>query len=118
FTGNGGVAIYFVRSTDHGVTFSSPMKLSASIHDVQFPDIGVTANGNVFVTFRQFADGQQPDAIDVVRSTDCGATFGRPSVIRTIAPMGLVDVAVGGGRARDCGDAPPCQSGYTFFRAD
>jgi len=36
FTGNGGVGIYFSRSTDHGVTFSSPMKLSASIQDVQF----------------------------------------------------------------------------------
>ena len=28
FTGNGGVEIYFSRSTDHGVTFSSPMKLT------------------------------------------------------------------------------------------
>lgn len=118
FTGNGGVAIYFVRSTDHGATFSNPVKLSASIHDVQFPDIGVTADGQVFVTFRQFADGQQPDALDVVRSIDCGATFSPPRVIQTIVPMGLTDVAVGGGGARDCGDAPPCQSGYTFFRAD
>jgi hypothetical protein len=32
FTGNGGVAIYFSRSTDHGQTFSTPMKLSASVH--------------------------------------------------------------------------------------
>ena len=29
FTGNGGVGIYFSRSTDHGVTFSSPMKLTS-----------------------------------------------------------------------------------------
>src|SRR6476646_8614136 len=41
FTGNGGVGVYFVRSTDHGVTFSNPIKVSASIHDVQFPDISV-----------------------------------------------------------------------------
>src|SRR3954470_9368135 len=54
FSGNGGVGIYFARSTDHGVTFSTPMKLSASIHDVQFPDISVTHNGHVYVTFRQF----------------------------------------------------------------
>jgi hypothetical protein len=32
--------------------------------------------------------------------------------------MGLTDVDVSGGQERDCGDAPPCQSGYTFFRAD
>ncbi len=27
FTGNGGVGIYFVRSTDHGKTWSKPMKV-------------------------------------------------------------------------------------------
>ena len=42
FTGNGGVGIYFSRSTDHGKTWSKPMKLTPSIHDVQFPDIAVT----------------------------------------------------------------------------
>src|SRR5690349_917216 len=50
FTGNGGNAIYFVRSTDHGVTFSQPMKLTASIHTVQLPEISVTSNGHVYVT--------------------------------------------------------------------
>src|SRR5207302_987666 len=29
FTGKGGVGMYFSRSTDHGVTFSNPMKVSA-----------------------------------------------------------------------------------------
>ena len=29
FTGNGGVAIYLVRSTDHGATFSQPSVLNA-----------------------------------------------------------------------------------------
>src|SRR2546423_5323826 len=72
FTGNGGVGIYFSRSTDHGVTFSNPMKVSASIQDVQFPDISVTHNGHVYVTFRQFASGKDPDAVMVVKSTDCG----------------------------------------------
>jgi hypothetical protein len=37
FTGNGGVAIYLARSTDHGRTFSTPTKLSEGIHDVQGP---------------------------------------------------------------------------------
>jgi hypothetical protein len=32
--------------------------------------------------------------------------------------MGVTDLTTSGGTARDCGDAPPCQSGYTFFRAD
>src|SRR5205814_1707421 len=29
-------SVYFVRSTDHGRTFSSPMKLSQTVHDIQF----------------------------------------------------------------------------------
>ncbi len=120
FTGNGGVAIYFSRSTDHGATWSSPMKLSPSIHDVQFPDIAVTANGHVYVTFRQFGGrGQQPDAIDYVRSTDCGSTFGPVHGLTSLAPYDLQDQYVTGGRARDCGDlSSACVSGYTFFRED
>jgi hypothetical protein len=119
FTGNGGVAIYLSRSTDHGVSFSSPKKVSAGVHDVQFPDISVTRNGHVYITYRQFeSHGQQVDAVDVVKSVDCGRTFGGPRALTTFAAMGVTDVATDGSRARDCGDAPPCQSGYTFFRAD
>jgi len=141
FTGNGGVGIYFVRSTDHGVTFSSPMKVSASIHDVQFPDISVTGNGHVYVTFRQFASGKDPDAVMIVKSTDCGQTFSAPQLIKTFIPSDAQDVsdpaamsipqaqlddpadeeggAAAGSVARDCGDfADHCKSGFTFFRRD
>ena len=69
--------IYFARSTDHGATWSKPKSLTAVAQDVQFPDISVTANGHVYVTFRQFErKNGQPDAVDIVKSTDCGATFG------------------------------------------
>ncbi len=119
FTGNGGVAIYLSRSTDHGVTFSTPAKVSAGVHDVQFPDISVTSNGHVYITFRQFeSQGQLSDAVDVVKSSDCGGSFTRPRALTTFNAMGVTDVDTSGGRVRDCGDAPPCQSGYTFFRAD
>lgn len=119
FTGNGGVAIYVSRSTDHGVTFSTPMKVSASVHGVQNPDIAVTSNGHVYITFRQFAAHGQADAIDVVRSTDCGRTFSPPAELTTFTPMDVTDRYVSGGQARDCGDgAEACQSGFTFFRAD
>ncbi|PZS26234.1 MAG: hypothetical protein DLM58_21060 [Pseudonocardiales bacterium] len=118
FTGNGGVALYLARSTDHGVTFSAPIKITAGVHDVQGPDISVTGNGHVYITFRQFTDGHlQPDAIDLVRSTNCGATFSAPRVLAKITPFEAVDRLVSGGSARDCGDgASACQSGYTFFR--
>jgi hypothetical protein len=141
FTGNGGVGIYFVRSTDHGVTFSNPMKLSASIHDVQFPDISVTGNGHVYVTFRQFGSGKDPDAIMIAKSTDCGQTFSAPQLVTTFTPSDAQDVsdpasmsipqsqlddpagedggAAAGSVARDCGDfADHCKSGFTFFRRD
>jgi len=119
FTGKGGVALYVSRSTDHGATFSTPMKVSAGVHDLQGPDISVTSNGHVYITFGQFdAQGQQHAAVDVVRSTDCGQSFSAPRILASFTAMGLTDVDTSGGAERDCGDAPPCQSGYTFFRAD
>jgi hypothetical protein len=118
FTGQGGVGIYLSRSTDHGATFTTPMKLTPSIHDVQGPDIAVTGNGHVYVTYRQFSGkAHQPDAIEVVKSTDCGATFGAPRVLATLIPFDYVDRSPSGGAARDCGDGPDaCQSGYTYPR--
>jgi hypothetical protein len=143
FSGNAGdVAIYFVRSTDHGVTFSNPLKISASIHDVQFPDISVTHNGHVYVTFREFASGGgEPDGIMIAKSTDCGQTFSAPHLVTTFIPSDAQDVSqpvggsftqsqlddpsfdeggtAAGSVARDCGDfADHCASGYTFFRRD
>jgi hypothetical protein len=141
FSGNaGGVAIYFSRSTNHGVSFTHPLKVSQTISDVQFPDIAVTGNSNVYVTFRSFASGRGPegDSIYYVRSTDCGATFSRPRLLQDFVRNDAQDVAdpepeptpstpddpageeePTQGSARDCGDFDAhCQSGYTFFRRD
>ena len=119
FTGNGGVAIYLSRSTNHGVTFSAPMKVSAGVHDVQFPDISVTRNGHVYITYGQFeSHGQQTDAVDVVKSVDCGASFSSPRELTSFSAMGVTDLGTDGARQRDCGDNPSCKSGFTFFRAD
>jgi len=143
FTGNGGVAIYFARSTDHGVTFSNPMKVSASIHDVQFPDISVTGNGHVYITFRQFESGKDRNAVMVVKSTDCGQTFAPPVLITPFDENDAQDVRApeampqpqsqrddpgffgeagsegASNTARDCGDfSDACASGFTFFRRD
>jgi hypothetical protein len=144
FNGNGVNSIDFVRSTDHGVTFSSPLKLSASnpeLKDLQFPDISVAHNGHVYVTFRSFAaNGQSTDAIYIVKSTDCGQTFSAPQQVTTFIPNDAQDQSspepvptqavsddpaseegknAPSDRARDCGDfADACTSGYTFFRRD
>jgi len=143
FSGNqGGVGVYFARSTDHGVTFSNPIEISGNIQDVQFPDISVTHNGHVYLTFRQFGSKQKPDAVAIAKSTDCGKTFAPPAVIQTFTPSDAQDVRepagasitqsqpddpgfedesgdAAGSTARDCGDfADHCQSGFTFFRRD
>src|SRR3954453_15207196 len=142
FNGNGSNAIYFSRSIDHGVTFSAPMKLTSSFKSLQFPDIAVTGNGHVYVTFRTFeASGPSTDAIAIAKSTDCGKTFAPGQLITTFIPSDAQDVSdpqpipppqsqrddplfgeddlAAGGTARDCGDFDThCLSGYTFFRRD
>lgn len=139
FTGNGGVGIYFSRSINNGQSFTAPKKVSAGIHDVQFPDIAVTGNGHVYVTYRQFeANGHQTDNVIVVKSADCGRSFSAPKVVTPFLRHDAVDVSAPAAApaappddpqaeesdapsslARDCGDfGSACQSGYTFFRHD
>jgi hypothetical protein len=144
FTGNGVNGIYFSRSTNHGVTFSQPIRLStgSQLKDLQFPDISVTGNGNVYETFRSFSShGQSTDAIYIAKSTDCGQTFGPATQVTTFVrsdaadvrdpqPMSLPQSQVDdpffsesgdaqSSTARDCGDfSDHCKSGFTFFRRD
>ena len=89
-------SIYYVRSTDHGQTFSAPLKLSQTVHDIQFPDIAVTGNGHVYVTYRQFADVRSQEFSDAIvynGSTDCGATFSQPHLVTTFEPYDPTDIA-------------------------
>jgi hypothetical protein len=118
FTGGKISNIYFSRSTDHGVTFSTPMNITPSNGNLQDPEISITGNGNVYVTFDTFAmNNGQPFGLYVAKSTNGGATFSSPRLITTYRPVDVQDVYVTGGSARDCGDqSNACQSGYTFFR--
>jgi hypothetical protein len=139
FSGNGGSNIEFVRSTDHGQSFSHPMLLTQNVNDVQDPDIAVTGNGHVYVTLVATLrrSQQTADAILYARSTDCGRTFSPTRVLTTFESYDAQDIPgarqappqsspddpegeepeAQGGTARDCGDfASACQSGYTFFR--
>jgi hypothetical protein len=124
FTGGGSngfnSSVYFVRSTDHGRTFSAPMKLSQTVHDIQFPDISVTGDGHVYVTYRQFADVRSHSSVDAIAynaSTDCGASFSSPRLVQAFEPYDPTDISVFGGISGDCGDfAFACVSGYTFMR--
>jgi hypothetical protein len=141
FTGNVGQSnIYVSRSTDHGVTFSNPQQLTSQVKNVQDPSISVTGNGNVYVTWDEGpTNSNQTEGVGVVKSTDCGATFGAEKVLVGYTGYAAQDVstpqpipmpqsqpddplfnegtAASGSLARDCGDfADACQSGYTFFR--
>jgi hypothetical protein len=129
FTGNTpngfNSSVYIVRSTDHGRTFSAPLKISQTVHDIQFPDIAVTGNGSVFVTYRQFADvrsHQMQDAIAYNVSRDCGRSFSAPRQITGFEPYDPIDIAAAGtsnagSTVGFCGDFDfACASGYTFAR--
>jgi len=118
FTGGKNSNIYFVRSTDHGQTWSQPMNLTPSAGNLQDPDISVTGNGNVYITYDVGAlNNGQPNGVEIVKSTDCGQTFGKSSIVTTYEPYNAQDLTDAGAGARDCGDfADHCQSGYTFFR--
>jgi hypothetical protein len=132
--------IYISRSTDHGVTFSNPQLLTSQVKNVQDPSVAITGNGDVYVTWDEGStNSNQTEGVGVVKSTDCGATFGPEKLLVGYTGYSAQDVstpqpvpmpqsvpddpafnegaAAPGSLARDCGDfADACQSGYTFFR--
>ena len=113
--------ILFARSTDHGASFSHPMKISQRIAVGQGSDVAVAPDGSVYVFWRQFDVGVPgiDDAIVVVKSTDGGATFSDPQVVQTIVPYDRTDRYVAGGAAGDCGSGPyECVSHFAFHRTD
>jgi hypothetical protein len=140
YNGNGGNTVNFSRSTDHGQTFSKGINLGPVSSEIQFPDIAITGNGHVYVTFRRFSGAKKnvTDAVLVTKSTDCGKTFSPPQTVRTFTPYDASDVPdpeaatapssgpeepmdeeVEGGGARDCGSLDAhCASNYVFFRRD
>jgi len=120
FTGFNVSNIYFVRSTDHGATFSAPMLLTPSSGNLQDPRIDITGNGDVYVTYDTGAmKNGQPAGVQIVKSTDGGVTFSKPTQLVTYAPWEETDQSTAGGTNRDCGDGiDACVAGYTFFRND
>jgi hypothetical protein len=148
FQGVGGNnSIQFVRSTDHGRTFSNPMKISEGVLGNQFADIAVTSEGTIYITWRQFEGdrAKQDDAVVFVKSTDGGKSFTKPREITTFESFDAADFAgdpeaaeeaheqafeaadgpeseageESVGDSRDCGSGPfVCQSGFVFFRHD
>lgn len=93
FTGLAGAfPIVFARSTDGGMTFSSPKPISNKGADgtnaTQGSHISIASDGTVFVSYRTFPTSSDPTVkLQVVRSDDCGKTFGKPVTAATFSPM-------------------------------
>ncbi|MBA2345155.1 MAG: exo-alpha-sialidase [Rubrobacter sp.] len=114
FTGGGQNRILFSRSTDAGRTFSSPVSLSTPglIGSVQGCDVAIEHDGDVYITYRTFPVGNDSTSLAFNRSTDGGANFGKPHLIRNIREYYPSDSG-----ARDCGDGPyVCPTEYVFHR--
>ncbi|MFL5980350.1 MAG: hypothetical protein ACJ74R_01410 [Gaiellaceae bacterium] len=93
--GNGNNGVWFSRSIDGGSTYSNPQKISEGVHGSQFCDIAVTGNGTVYVTWRQFetSRGHQVDAVVVNKSTNAGASFGKPQIVTPFIHWDVGDLA-------------------------
>jgi len=80
--------LMFTRSTDCGVTWSTPVQINTGTTTSQGSAIAVNPlNGNVYVAWRQFASSGISDAIMIAQSTNAGKSFGTPVQISTFQPF-------------------------------
>ena len=108
--------LYFSRSTDHGASFSGPIRLAPGLAEEQFGDVAVGPDGNVYVTFVTSAIQTPTEAaVWLVRSTDQGLHWSDPVQVAGIDPFDSNEFS--GNGFRDCGDGPfSCPSRYTYSR--
>src|ERR687883_4972 len=115
YTGQAGDnAVLVSRSTDHGLTFSHPVRATpVSLGTASFADAAVGPDGAVYVTFIEYPSTSNPSTgIWLVKSTDGGLTFGAPAVVASFVQFDSSQFA--GTFASDCGDGPfACPTGFT-----
>ena len=123
FHGTGCNNIFLSRSTDHGATFSAPLKISAGICSNQGPSITFGGNGKVYVAWQGGTGGAFSKATGSVNgaafvaSSDNGQTFSQANLVTLYSPF--ISGQFSGNGARECGDAPfNCPTGQTFPRFD
>ena len=68
--------IWFARSTDHGLTFQPPVRVSTAGRTADFSAVAVDAKGNVVVAFIDEDPSNSLLVLNAIRSVDSGATFG------------------------------------------
>jgi hypothetical protein len=123
FHGNGCNEILFSRSTDHGATFSAPLKISSGICGNQGPSIVIGQAGQVDIGWQANTGGALAKATTAVTgaafvaSTDFGQTFSKARIAVNYTPF--VSEQFSGNGSRECGDgAFTCPTGQTFPRFD
>lgn len=80
--------LMFSRSTDCGVTWSTPVQINKGTVTSQGAAIAINAvNGNVYVAWRQFASTGVPNAIMFAQSTNAGTSFSAPVQISAFQPF-------------------------------
>ena len=123
FHGSGCNEINVSRSTDHGATFSAPMKVSSSLCGNQGPNFAFGPTGQVYLAWQAQGGGSKANGTQnangeaFVSSLNFGQTFSAASLVLTFNPFGSGQFS--GNGARECGDAPfNCPTGFTFPRFD
>jgi hypothetical protein len=97
--------IMFSHSTDGGVTWSTPIQLSAAVNNAQIPGrqgsiIRTDSNGVVYVFWEGFDKSLNQDVEYMTRSFNGGVTFEQPRPVATVFDVGQPD---------------PVQPGYLTF---
>ena len=77
----------FVRSTNCGETWSTPISIAPGTRLNQNAQIAIEpTSGAIYVSWRAFKSGTQGDGIFVAKSTNAGASFGKPVRVAPIYP--------------------------------
>jgi hypothetical protein len=118
YTGQAGNNVVLVsRSTDHGLTFSQPVRATpAALGTASFADVAVGPDGAVYVTFLNYPSTSNPNTdVWIVKSTDGGVSFGPAAHVASIVQFDSSQYS--GNGSSDCGDGPfACPTGFTFSR--
>src|SRR5206468_11857853 len=79
-------AVLFSRSTDHGLTFSRPVRVTpVALGTASFADLAVGPDGTVYLAFVTYPSPSNPGSdVWLSKSTDGGASFGPASHVATI----------------------------------
>ena len=115
---SGNNAVLFARSTDHGLSYSKPFKVTPNEHGTaSFVDLAVGPDGTVYMTYLTYPSSSRPTAdVWLLRSDDGGVSFEAPSHVASIELFDSNQFAGATGTV-DCGDGPfICESGFTFSR--